>query len=650
MVPVPIRSLALLLPLAVAGASPAQAPELRLAGVFGDHMVLQRETQAPIFGTAAPGAEVVVTGSWMGDEPLASGQADADGRFRLAIATPPAGGPHEVTVRAGGEAVVLKDVLCGEVWICSGQSNMEWALRASDDAEAEIAKAAWPKIRLLTVPNRTAAEPASDLDAQWKACEPSTARDFSAVGYHFGRAVHEALQVPVGLIASDWGGTPAEAWTPLAKFDAETFPGFVGAVERVRAMAGDMEKLEADYQAARKAWEEGFGGLAPNAGGAWDEVGLPDPWSRTGLGDFDGIAFYRREVEVPAEWANRDLWLELGPIDDRDVTWFGEEVVGRTEQWNQPRRYRIAGSAVKGGKVTITVRAHDTGGEGGFVGKPEDLRLRPVEGEGGPLSLAGAWQRQRGPAQSELPAEPRRPGVGAHDPSSLYNGMIAPLAPLAIRGAIWYQGESNVGRHEQYEKLFPTMIQAWREAFDRPEMPFHFVQIAPFSYGGDVGQAAALRDAQRKTLQVLDHVGMAVTMDVGNPRDIHPRDKRTVGQRLALLALAQDYGFEGLDCRGPLFRDIAVEGGELRVRFDGADEGLVVLDGPLRCFQVAGEDRVFHDAEARIDGSEVVLTCAKVAAPIAVRFAFGAADQPNLFDKHGLPASSFRSDDWPLGR
>ncbi|MCC6783729.1 MAG: 9-O-acetylesterase [Planctomycetes bacterium] len=634
----------------------AHAQELTLPHMFGSHMVLQQDCAVPIFGRARPGAGVEVIASWHGGA-RAMGRADAAGRFRVDVTTPKAGGPYTLIVSSGNAALRYDDVLVGEVWLCSGQSNMEWEMRQVDGGEEAIASAARPTLRFFQVANRTAAGPLDDVDGEWRASSPETSPRFSAVAQFFGRELQDALGVPVGLIQSDWGGTPAEAWTraeALAPFEA-----FAPRLARLAAEAQDQDGARRRREAADAAWRRAVelsdrGTIAPGRPLAWSAVGfddsawetiaVPAPWSSGPLRDFDGVAWYRRRVEIPATWAGRDLVLELGTIDDDDVTWFDGVRVGDTQGWNRARRYRVPGRLVRGGATTIAVRAHDTAGEGGILGDAARLRVQLADDADGAqaVGLAGDWRIARGVDQKSLPPRPALDAVGPGDPSALWNGMIAPLAPYAIRGAIWYQGESNVGRHEQYRELFPAMIADWRRSFGRGEFPFLFVQIAPFAYGGDVGEAAWLRDAQRRTLGVLANTGMAVTMDIGDPRDIHPRNKRDVGRRLALWALAKTYG-KDLVHSGPLFREARPEGRVLRVQFAHA-AGLRTRDGQApKGFEIAGLDGVWHQATARIEGETLLLECAELAEPVWVRYAFGAADQPNLENGAGLPAASFIS-------
>ncbi|MDA0934514.1 MAG: 9-O-acetylesterase [Planctomycetota bacterium] len=637
---------------ALLAAAPASA-QLQLSPVFGSHMVLQRETEAPFFGRTTPGAAIEVRPSWSGGK-VFTGRAGADGRFSVRVATPEASGPHTVVIAAGNFVQRLEDVLIGEVWVCSGQSNMDWSIRESANPEQEKAGADHPRIRLLQVADQASAGPQESCRAEWQVCTPDTAYNFSAIGYSYARALQRELGVPVGVISSDWGGTPAEAWTTaeaLAEFDE-----FREEVEELQAMGRDAEAAEARYARAVDAWKDEVAAMDPGFAGSdhpvgwavprlddetWEEVVLPAKWSETGLGSFDGTVWYRKDVEIPANWAGRDLILELGPIDDDEQTWFAGASVGATDGWNVARRYRIPGRLVRPGATNVTVRAHDTNGEGGFGGKPEDMRLRVADMDGASIGLAGGWKFRRGLDQKEVPARPRAPRPHSHAPSALYNGMIAPLVPFAVRGAIWYQGESNVGRAAQYERLFPAMITSWRDAWGQGDFPFYFVQIAPYQYKKGEGPAE-IRDAQRKTLTAVPNVGMAVTMDVGNPRDIHPKNKVAVAERLARWALHQTYGKADVVPSGPLVREAKAEGSKLRVTFDHAT-GLSTRDGKAPShFEVAGEDGVFHPATAAVDDEAVLVESAAVAAPAWVRYGWGEADEPNLQNAEGLPASSFR--------
>ncbi|MCA9291359.1 MAG: glycoside hydrolase N-terminal domain-containing protein [Phycisphaerales bacterium] len=639
------------------------AADLRLPAIFGDHMVLQRAMNAPVWGWAEPGAEVNVRASWL-DRAIDT-TADADGAWTVHLPTGAAGGPHTVTVRSGTDVITLGDVLVGEVWICSGQSNMEWPMQATrTDAESDAAFAARladadrPTVRLFDVRNTVATTPQDDCAGRWDLCTPERVRSFSAVAYHFGRELDDALDVPIGLVSTNWGGTVAEAWTSEGTLRARG--DFNDALDAIVRMRNDPANGAAAYDARRDRWWATLDDTDPGSASgqwmmpdhddsAWEAADLPGVWDAGDLASFDGTAWYRRVVDVPGAWNGRDLVLSLGPIDDMDTTYVNGTVVGGfmdVNQWQTPRTYRVPGALVRGGRLTIAVRVLDTGGAGGLHGRPEQMTIAPVDEPDAARSLAGPWRFRIGVARSRLPAWPARDEFHQNMPTALFNGMIAPIVPFGMRGAIWYQGESNRPRAAQYRTLFPDMIRDWREHWNQGDFPFLFVQIAPFRYGGDTGEAAELREAQRLALRV-PNTGMAVTMDIGNPRDIHPRNKHDVGHRLALWALAGTYGHADLVCSGPLYRDMTVEGDRIRLRLDHADGGLVARDGPLTHMLVAGDDRVFHPATATIEGDTIVVSSPEVPKPVAARYGWGAADEPNLFNGAGLPASSFRTDDWP---
>ncbi len=485
--------------------------DVRLPALFSDNMVLQRGVRVPVWGHADPAEPVTVTlGRYR-----ATTMADENGRWLVRLSPLAAGGPYELAI-SGTNTIVLRNVLVGEVWVCSGQSNMAWPVSRATNAEQEIAQAGYARIRLFQVARAVAETPQDDLTGAWSECSPETVPGFSAVAYYFGREVHNALGVPVGLVHTSWGGTPAEAWTSLPALEAEP-------------------------------------ALAP----------LLEHWETVVAGYDDEAAMRRYEAQM-ARWREADEQARAS---------------------GEPR-----------------------------------------------------------PAQ---PRRPAHPGNSPNRPASLYNAMIAPLVPYAMRGAIWYQGESNAGRAYQYRRLFPTMIRDWRRAWGQGEFPFLFVQLANFqSRGQDPRAWAELREAQLMTLS-LPNTGMAVTADVGEPLDIHPRYKQEVGRRLALAARAIAYGDE-LAHSGPIYTSHAVEGDAVRLRFRHTGGGLLAASEPLRGFTVAGNDRRFVWADAGIDGDTVVVRSDAVPRPVAVRYAW--ADDPgpcDLYNGEGLPASPFRTDDWP---
>lgn len=633
------------------------AADVRLPAIFGGNMVMQQQTDAVIWGWARPGETVRAKGSW--SDTTVEAAADAQGRFRLVLPTGAAGGPYTLTV-SGDNTIVLENVLLGEVWLCGGQSNMEWPLAATENADAAVAAAKHPAIRMFTVENTISAQPRLDVNGAWSVCTPEVARSFSAVGYSFALALREELgDVPVGLIAADWGGTPAESWMSPAGLRA--FGEFNDALDFLEAVGKDPGAREQAIRARRESWWSNLDRVSRvaaqwNATGfddsAWSRAALPATWGERddGLGNFDGVVYYRRVVEVPADLAASKAVLELGPIDDYDDAWINGVHVGATHadnQWNVARKYPVPAGTLRAGLNVIAVRVLDTAGPGGINGRAEQMVLRG-ESEGGPrVPLAGEWRMFKGAAASALPARPADVGITPGTPGVLHNGMIAPIAGFPLRGVIWYQGESNVGRAEQYSRLFPSLILDWRaqwaSAGARTDLPFYYVQIAPFNYGGPAGRAAALRDAQR-TAMSTPGTGMVVTLDVGDASDIHPRDKKTVGQRLARWALGKTYGRK-VTVSGPLYRSVRREGDRLRVEFDHADGGLVAR-GELKGFWIAAEDQKFHRARAEIDGDTVVLSHPRVPRPVAARYAWENVPAPTLFNGAGLPASSFRSEYW----
>lgn len=456
-------------------ASGMASAAVKLPAIIGNNMVLQRGEPVPLWGWDDAGTLVTVT---LGDAKVTA-TAGADGKWMVKLPAMKAGGPHTVTI-TGTDTVKLEDVLVGEVWFCSGQSNMEWSVKASANAEQEIAAANYPKIRHIKIPHVPAETPQTEVKSDgWKATTPLTVGDFTAVGYYFGRNLQAQLDVPIGLIGCNWGGTRIEPWTPPEGFKA-----------------------------------------------------------------------------VPA----------LKDIAD----------------------------------------------------KLDTFPQKNAKGE-----------------------------VNHQSPLALYNGMVAPLVPYGIKGAIWYQGESNNGEGMLYHEKMKALISGWRSLWSKSDLPFLYVQLASYDYGNrNPADLAGIWEAQAATLAV-PHTGMAVTVDISNTKNIHPTNKQDVGKRLALWALAQVYGQKDLVYSGPLYKSMKVDGNKIRLAFDHAGSGLASRDGePLSWFTIAGEDKNFVDAEAKIEGSEIVVSSQSVEKPVAVRFAWNDVAEPNLSNKEGLPASPFRTDKW----
>jgi sialate O-acetylesterase len=616
--------------------------------LFNDHMVFPRDVEAPVWGWCEPGKEVTVA---MGDK-SAKAVAGPDGRWQVKLGPFGAGGPHELKV-TGPKEQVFKDVLVGDVWLCSGQSNMEMGIGAVNNGPAEIAAAANPNLRLFSVPKLIATEPKSQVDSRWEPCTPETVGangwgGFSAVGYFFGRHLQQELKIPIGLIHSSWGGTVAEAWTSAGAL--RTMDDFKGAIDDFEHLAkngqDDFEQVMAEWWKKNDPGSVGGLGFADPAVdvSGWKTMNIPGSWEGQGLPDFDGIVWFRRDIDLPEDWTNKDIKISLGPIDDRDTTWVNGSKVGEMNDWNHERVYKVPKKLLKAGRNTIAVRVLDTGGGGGFHGQAEQMKLERDGAD--PIKLAGEWRYIATKQLKEVAQPPVRIDNNPNVVTVLSNGMIACLEPFAIKGAIWYQGESNAGRPEQYRRLLPTMIKDWRQRFGVGDFPFYLVQLANFmDTTNDPVQSgwAELREAQLWTALNVPNCGMAVITDIGDAKDIHPRNKQDVGKRLALEALAKTYGKQIVH-QGPLFKEMKVEGNAARLVFDHVGGGLEQHGDKLAGFAIAGADGKFVHGEARIDGATVIVTGAGVEQPTAVRYDWANNPPATLFNKDGLPASPFRTD------
>lgn len=632
-----------LLCLLIAASAPA---EVRLPRLLSDGVVLQRDAEVSIWGRAADGEAV---SAWLDDRRVGSTVADA-GRWRLFVPAQPAGGPHVLRIE-GDNTVRVRNVWFGDVWVASGQSNMELSMqRVRGRFAADVASADYPLIRQFDVPRGyDFVAPHADFDqGQWVASTPETVLEFSAVAWFFARDLHERYGVPIGILSSSYGGTTVEGW--MSEAALESFPEHREAVRRLRDTGYLQSLLDADRRAqagwdARVAGNDaGLADGAPWSGPqhddtSWETIRVPGLWAGTALDGIDGAAWFRRAVMLPAELAGRRAALELGRIVDADVTWVNGIEVGATTYEYPPRRYRVPPGVLREGRNVIAVRVVNQRGTGGFVtDKPYELRIGAER-----IDLAGEWRYRIGSAVEPLPP-PRF--VPWHQPLGFYSAMLAPLTNMTIKGVIWYQGESNVGRAAEYRRLFPAMIRDWRRQWGQGNFPFLFVQLANYLAASPepTGSAwASLRDAQRSALSVAA-TGMAVAIDVGEWNDIHPAEKKIVGERLALLARELAYGEPDVVSSGPAFRSLHGGDGRLAVTFDHMGSGLEARGGPLQGFAVAGRDRDWRWARAVIDGDTVIVSSAEVPDPVAVRYAW--ADNPvraNLYNREGLPASPFQA-------
>jgi len=632
----------------------ALGADLRLPSILGSHMVLQQNTLVNIWGWARPGASVKVNTGWNNLDFQTT--ADPSGKWILKVPTGTAGGPYEILVKAD-TSILLEDVLLGEVWICSGQSNMEFPLNRAGSATTELPHSLFPYIRLFTVEKRIASRPREDVSGAWNRCTPRTAKDFSAVGYFFGKELHKELNVPVGLIHASWGGTPSQAWT--SRETLQNFDFFQGELKEIYSVSEsqmdlaknardsieDIIRVQGDFMnfeniGLRDGW------MKPDLDDSdWTEVPCPARWSSiAGVGMLEGVAWMRTRFVVPDNWTGKAMVIRLGPVDEMDVTYLNGRKIGssmRIENWDKERIYKIPGFLVTSGENQLAIRIVNTSEDGGIFGEPGQLEVSSQVEEGSePVMLSGKWKFRVAYKFPKIPDlfDPKNSTV-------LFNGMIYPLKNMTIKGAIWYQGESNVAMPALYGEIFPAMIQDWRSAWGEGDFPFYYVQIAPYDYGSDE-LGPRLREAQFLTLSKVRNTGMVVTLDIGDPGNIHPSDKRDVGKRLALWALDRDYGKERVHS-GPLYSSMEIEGRKIRLHFIHTGSGLEARGGQLNHFEIAGDDRVFLPARAVLEGTTVLVSNPSVDSPVAVRYGWSATAEPNLFNMEGLPATSFRTDSWP---
>lgn len=634
---------------------------MKLAAIFGDHAVLQREMPVPVWGWTRPLAQVnVKLGPYE-----ARGMAGDDGKFLVRLPPMPAGGPYELEATAAdGDGTALSvDVMVGEVWIASGQSNMEWSLFLCGTADQEDAKRAEdPLLRMLKVPCEARLGRQSDVRASWQRCAPPATREFSAVGYYFARRLRAELGVAVGILNSSWGGSMVEAWISREwlvcnAHAAHWVAAYEAEVNSPAYWAGRTEQrpLSAFFPADPGNDGEMAGWARPAySEEGWKEVVLPRAWQFIGH-NYSGVFWFRKTLDVPASWAGKDLSLNIGAVDKQDITYFNGEQVGATGSgfeekfWNLERDYRVPGELVKAGRNTIAVRAYSFAYNGGMIGPESSMRVTLRDESAPAISLAGAWRYK---VEHNLGLVSRPPAPMGPDnqntPYILYDSMIAPLVPAALRGVIWYQGESNAGRAAEYRSLLTDLIRCWRRDFGVGDFAFLTVQLANHMQAEDFqfeSTWARLREAQLQTL-AEPATGLAVTIDIGEATDIHPKNKQDVGVRLAQWALGKTYG-RPVCPSGPLYKAMTVEGTRIRLRFTYADGGLVAKGGTLKTFHVAGAERRFVSAEAVIEGDTIVVSSPEIANPVAVRYAW--ADNPegcNLYNAAGLPASPFRTDGW----
>ncbi|MEQ8581523.1 MAG: sialate O-acetylesterase [Marinoscillum sp.] len=620
--------------------------QLRLPRLVSDGMVLQRNTELKVWGWDTPGQHVSIAFR----EVTYLTKASPQGSWEIKLPSFGAGGPYQMVI-SGSEEIVLEDILIGDVWICSGQSNMELTMqRASPIYTQEIATAENPEIRQFNVSTRyDFKNPQHDFDeGEWVKATPETVLSFSAVAYFFGRSLYEKYQVPVGLINTSLGGSPAEAW--MSEKALMEFPKHFDELQRFKdddliddIQKSDNERIGAWYNTLQEE-DMGYANTpwsTPDLNtDTWPSMRIPGYWADQPIGNVNGVVWFRKEISLPPSTKGKPAKLLMGRIIDADSVFINGSFVGTTSYRYPPRRYDVPAGVLRAGKNILTVRVINSSDKGGFVpDKPYTLSIGNQT-----FDLTGDWKYQLG-AEME-PLGP--PTFIRWKPGGLYNGMLAPLFHYSIKGAIWYQGESNASRAKEYRTLFPAMIRDWRTQWNQGDFPFLFVQLANYMEARETPTAsdwAMLREAQLQALSV-PNTAMAVITDIGEWNDIHPLNKKDVGNRLALAASKLAYG-DDLVYSGPLYKGFQKKGNKIILTFNHTGSGLKVSGAALEGFAIAGKDQQFVWAQAKIKGDQITVWSEQVKDPVAVRYAWADnPDQANLYNQEGLPASPFRTDQW----
>ena len=613
--------------------------------LFSDGMVLQRNKEIPVWGWADANEKVTIHFN----KQTKTIQADNSGKWMVKLAAEKAGGPFELTITEKNK-IIIKDVLVGEVWICSGQSNMEFQVSKTINAKDEINDSNYPMIRHFGVAQDLNGTPKDDLKAgKWEVSNKETVGNFTAVGFYFAKKIYGELKIPIGIINTSWGGTNVETWTSRQAFEKS---------DDFKAMIADVPTLNVDsisklFAVRMKERGEKIQGTTVNADNEvsfkettfddsnWGELNTPDLWENQPLGNLDGVVWMRKTITLSAEDLKNKAVLSLSKIDDEDITYVNGIEVGKNTVYDTKRVYTIPANILREGTNVISIRIVDTGGGGGIYGEASDLKITLGTKI---IPLDGKWKFKVIAVKTALSPNSY--------PSLLYNAMVNPLVPYAIQGVLWYQGEANVWRANQYKKAFPLMIQDWRTKFNQGNFPFYFVQLSTFDeFGGNSKKGsrwAELREAQSETLK-LPNTGMAVTTDIGNAKDIHPTNKQDIGLRLAAIAMNDIYGKKQVHS-GPTYKSQEIKGNQIILTFDNVGSGLSTPNNnELKGFEIAGADKVFHSAKAIIKDNKVIVSSENVKNPVAVHYGWADDDTNiNLFNKEEFPASPFRTDNWEM--
>ncbi|WP_348812802.1 sialate O-acetylesterase [Flavobacterium maritimum] len=619
---------------------------VRMPLLFSDGMVLQRNKEIPVWGWADANEKVEVHFN----KQTKTITTDASGKWMVKLDSEKAGGPFELTI-TGKNKIVIKDVLVGEVWICSGQSNMEFQMYKTMNSEKEIADSDYPMIRHFGVAQDLSGSPKEDLkEGKWVISNKENVKDFTAVGFFFAKKLYAELKIPIGIINTSWGGTCVETWTSREAFEkSDDFKAMIAEVPSVnmdaifetykKSLLDNIQKIQG-FEVTDVNQDQFKNSDFKDAN--WPEIKVPSLWENQQIGNIDGVVWMRKTIVLSAEQAKKEAVLYLSKVDDEDVTYVNGVQVGTNNIWEAKRIYKIPVGVLKEGSNVIAVRIGDYTGGGGIYGDPADLK---IDFKDSIVPLEGLWKFNV--VNVKISVSPNS------YPSLLYNAMVNPLIPYAFQGVLWYQGEANVWRAKQYKKAFPLMITDWRAKWNQGNFPFYFVQLSTFNeFNGNskVGSRwAELREAQTQTLQ-LPNTGMAVTTDIGNAKDIHPTNKQDVGKRLAAIALNNVYGKKRV-YSGPMYKSMEIKANQIILTFDNTGSGLSSSDNGenLKGFEIAGADKVFYSAKAIIKNNTVIVSSEKVSNPVAVHYGWADDDTDiNLFNKEKFPASPFRTDDWDM--
>ncbi len=618
--------------------------QLRLPKIFADNMVLQRNTPIPVWGWAKANEKIEVRFN----KQVKKTKADKTGKWMIRLDNETAGGSYILTVK-GSNTVEIKNVLVGEVWLCSGQSNMEFTVSEVINSEKEINDANFSMIRHFDVANAISSLPKDDVEGgKWEVCSKTTVGNFTAVGYFFAKKIYDELKIPIGLINASWGGTDSETWTSREAFESS---------QEFKEMIAEMPKASLDsiskaFINSEEKRIEALQGAKINLAKAvnykekdfddsqWSEFEEPNEWEKQELGEIDGIVWLRKTIQVAANDARKEATIELARVFDEDITYINGFEIGRDFRWNATRKYTIPEGILIEGKNVIAIRIVDNGGSGGINGKKNELKITTPNAI---IPLSGKWKYQVEAVFSNI-------GKNSY-PTLLYNTMINPLIRYAFQGVLWYQGESNAWRAYQYRTAFPLLINDWRKKFGRGDFPFYFVQLSSYDIlkgnSNNGSMWAELREAQTMTLS-LPNTAMCVTTDIGNPKDVHPTNKQDVGKRLAAIALNNLYDKNRV-CSGPTFKSMEIQGNQIIATFENTGSGLSTPDkyGYVKGFEIAGSDQKFYYAKAQIINNKVVIYNENVPNPVAIHFGWADdASDTNLYNKEGFPAGPFRTDEW----